>query len=339
MDGYQISTIVLGALLGIIMIINIMLIIMDRKTYVAVKHAYNNDEHCKYDKTNSPNCAGPTCSDAHCHPPYQTMDKNPAIKQIDTVLGGVKGWDDVDKIAPYSANLVSALERPQQLYVDGWDHQDTFNSVLYGVPNLPLGKVFYDNSGDGHIFIALRGTARGGDEWSEDSKYKQVQSTLFVGMGKIHNGFSEILYDIINPITDIINNIPYPIKTIVVTGHSLGASLSILIAVYLRIYHRNTKILCLPFACPRVGDPQFANAVDSMLNDNFQIYRFRNKDDLVPDTPWPVAPNFHNSEPYIYKHVGKEFYYSDNWGSIIWNHRLNNYIQAMYPPAKYQLWC
>ena len=338
------TSITLSALFGVIIFIIILIglfILFRYLNYLrAMDNAENNSTHCLYDKTGSPNCSGSSCSNSNeiCTPPYQHMGVAAAEKQIDALSSGRNlSWSDVSDIAAYSANLISSLERPQPLVVEGWSSQLSFNSK-YGPGDRPLGKVFYnDTPNNKYVFIAMRGTARKGSEWSEDFKYElvNVNSSIKIIEGNVHKGFLEIFNDIKSTIKNILQSASVADDTIVVvTGHSLGAALTILVGLFVKSLYKNNKIICTAFGCPRVGDLTFASSV---RNTDTIICRFTNTNDIITDSPLPVMPNMDNPEsPYIYEHVGIEFRYTENWGSYYWNHFLNTYIQAMSSPTSYR---
>lgn len=48
-------------------------------------------------------------------------------------------------------------------------------------------------------------------------------------------------------------------KKVVITGHSLGAAIALLDAVYLPLHLSGTTFVTNVFGLPRVGNPDFAN--------------------------------------------------------------------------------
>ncbi|EJD47790.1 alpha/beta-hydrolase, partial [Auricularia subglabra TFB-10046 SS5] len=75
----------------------------------------------------------------------------------------------------------------------------------------------------------------------------------------------------------------HPAASVTCTGHSLGAALSLLDAVFLRSQlPSTTDVKFIGFGAPRVGNQAFANHVDAVLGD---FTRINNKQDPVPKVP------------------------------------------------------
>ena len=75
----------------------------------------------------------------------------------------------------------------------------------------------------------------------------------------------------------------HPGATVVTVGHSLGAALSLLDAVYLPLHlPSNTSFKTVGYGLPRVGNPAFADYVDAHVED---FHRVTNRKDPVPILP------------------------------------------------------
>ena len=75
----------------------------------------------------------------------------------------------------------------------------------------------------------------------------------------------------------------HPGATVVTTGHSLGGALAQVSAVSLKLrLPSGTKVKYVGYSSPRVGNPAWANLVDSLVGD---VTRINNKKDLVPIIP------------------------------------------------------
>jgi predicted lipase len=74
-------------------------------------------------------------------------------------------------------------------------------------------------------------------------------------------------------------------SSVVVTGHSLGAALALLDAVYLPLHlPEGTGVRVVTYGMPRVGNRPFADYVDATLPGN--VTHVNNKKDPVPTVPW-----------------------------------------------------
>ncbi|KAF8180713.1 Alpha/Beta hydrolase protein [Mycena galopus ATCC 62051] len=103
---------------------------------------------------------------------------------------------------------------------------------------------------------------------------------------EVHNGFQTAWVQTSTPILDAVQQIQaqVPTASVLVTGHSLGAAVSLLDAIFLKQQlPSNTSIQVVGFGRPRVGNPAFADWVDSMFgsNNSFVVSR----DDPVPHVP------------------------------------------------------
>ena len=82
--------------------------------------------------------------------------------------------------------------------------------------------VLMEQEGD-ILYIAFRGSA-GNKDWADNSHFGLVSLHGNEGKEKVHRGFHERAESILK---DLLEKIPEELpKTIVLTGHSLGAALS-----------------------------------------------------------------------------------------------------------------
>jgi Lipase (class 3) len=87
-----------------------------------------------------------------------------------------------------------------------------------------------------------------------------------------------------------------------ITGHSLGSALATLSVPLMAPYQ--AKGMQCNQASPRVGNPAFAELIDSFADLGFPTYRLVNTADLVPKLPPPEVLVDH--QKYSYQHVGTE---------------------------------
>lgn len=84
--------------------------------------------------------------------------------------------------------------------------------------------------------------------------------------------------------------VEYPGFTVYLTGHSLGASLALLLAMDLyynkasEVFKNATDIRMVTFGSPRTGNKEFADAF-SRIKDTVQLYRVTHANDVVPHLP------------------------------------------------------
>lgn len=136
----------------------------------------------------------------------------------------------------------------------------------------------------------------------------------------IHSGFLDIYNNIRDKILKELNNIKP--KYLIISGHSLGASIATIAALDLSLLGFN--IVTYSFASPRVGNTEFSN----LVNESTNLYRIVNTCDIIPDGWLSVTPNFKDyKKPYIFTHTGIIKTFTSNWKSLIHNHAIENYSE------------
>ena len=160
------------------------------------------------------------------------------------------------------------------------------------------------------IVVIFRGTD-GVKDWLTNARIIQVKfgneetnmkwSEPPGSSAKVHRGFNQAFFSdgipekINKVIDDILAN--HPDYQILVTGHSLGAALSILCGVYLSLQRPTTEITVENFGSPRVGNDHFKNWANAIPN--LVIWRFVQGNDLVTHVPLALMN---------YSHVGHLFH-------------------------------
>lgn len=141
------------------------------------------------------------------------------------------------------------------------------------------------------------------------SNMKELVKEAHIGKKKfadgfVHRGFHDIyIKNIVNYLDIIKEN---EIETIV--GYSLGGALAILFACELAFQGRSPKTV-ITIASPKIGDQKIVD-----MNFPFEIYRIFNEKDIVTRLP-----------PFC-SHVGLPMNVTFDEGSIVENHRIENYL-------------
>eukprot|EP00475_Leptophrys_vorax_P045783 TRINITY_DN9639_c0_g1_i1.p1 TRINITY_DN9639_c0_g1~~TRINITY_DN9639_c0_g1_i1.p1 ORF type:complete len:285 (+),score=66.38 TRINITY_DN9639_c0_g1_i1:99-953(+) len=144
--------------------------------------------------------------------------------------------------------------------------------------------------------------------WLDDIVYIQ-KSGPFNGISvEVHDGFLQS-YEAVasNVVAEIISLVgKFPGYDIVLTGHSLGAAQTTLLAMDLAYNHGINKSYVITFGSPRVGDPAFASAFNAVYAG--RSWRVTHETDIVPHVPLQtmLTEKFH--------HVGTEVWYYDGNG-------------------------
>lgn len=158
-----------------------------------------------------------------------------------------------------------------------------------------------DATYDGFIAVVYRGTSSTFDI-AIDAKATLVPFDIpFVDDEDfcVHSGFNDAFRS--NDFHDVVTIMELdtvravkPNHKLVFCGHSLGAALSTLAAVYTACRLPNTEVLCVNFGSPRVGAIEFKHYVDNKVK-NCAVWRCVLEDDIVTRAP-PVSLG--------YEHIG-----------------------------------
>ena len=96
------------------------------------------------------------------------------------------------------------------------------------------GFVAYDHTKN-VIVVSLRGSANA-ENWISDFSFDSVQYSKCKGC-KVHIGFIEDYKSIEKSLNEAVDKLvkQYPMASIVTAGHSMGAALSVIVAIQLKI--------------------------------------------------------------------------------------------------------
>ncbi|CAN6289104.1 unnamed protein product [Urochloa humidicola] len=206
------------------------------------------------------------------------------------------------------------LVRP--LAPEAWLHPDS-NFMGYVAVATDEGAAA---AGRRDIVVAWRGTARP-MEWGNDALCVQAPAALLLGpaaavhpWAMVHWGFLSLYTStnahskfnstsardqVLEEVRRLMELYKDEETSITITGHSLGAALSILSAADIVAHGLNVPprdgggpprpcpVTAFVFACPRVGNPAFSDALGSFRD--LRALHVRNHGDPVPDLP-PSVP-------------------------------------------------
>ncbi|PCH44545.1 lipase [Wolfiporia cocos MD-104 SS10] len=115
----------------------------------------------------------------------------------------------------------------------------------------------------------------------------ELDSDLFPGISseiKVEQGFQgaqeKVAMDVLTAVQTTINT--YGTSHVTMVGHSLGAAISLLDAVYLPLHITDASFTYIGYGLPRVGNQEFANYVDASA---VSVTHINNKEDPVPILP------------------------------------------------------
>tara|TARA_R110000796_G_scaffold252639_2_gene389742 strand:- start:15725 stop:17896 length:2172 start_codon:yes stop_codon:yes gene_type:complete len=127
------------------------------------------------------------------------------------------------------------------------------------------------------ILISVRGSASF-DDWLRDFDARQVP--IKHGTGNAHRGFHEAYLVAQRFTADYLGRFYTNGQTIIVSGHSLGGSIALLLANWIKRLHYAPKVILYTYGAPRAGDRAFVESAKSLVH-----HRIVNNNDLVPSVP------------------------------------------------------
>ena len=147
------------------------------------------------------------------------------------------------------------------------------------------------------IYVVIRGSSSVMN-WLDDFEVRLVPYETFPECNcNVHNGFYRSALGVVDKMLTSVKalRLQYPGYSVVVTGHSYGASCGQLLAMELVKVGINVKVY--DYGQPRVGDAKYAAFVNSKIT---EYYRTTHNKDIVPHVP-PI-------EGFGYQHSCKEIF-------------------------------
>jgi hypothetical protein len=132
------------------------------------------------------------------------------------------------------------------------------------------------------IYVALRGSSSL-INWLDDLEVRLIPYTTFPECNcNVHTGFYKSALGVRNKTIDTVKLLKkiYPTYSLVITGHSYGASVGQLLAMELIKEGINVKLY--NYGQPRVGDDKYAAFVNTKIN---EYWRTTHNKDIVPHVP------------------------------------------------------
>lgn len=187
----------------------------------------------------------------------------------------------------------------------------------------PFGFLAVQQSGGLNV-LAIRGTETVLD-WVADAEFSLVDFAY--GAGKVEKGFNAVFEGMIPDLSAILSDLSA--KSLVVSGHSLGSSLTTLIGPY-AVQEHGIGVANYNTASPLTGDQAFATFTEGLSG--LSTFRLVNLDDIVPRLP---------PEELGFVHVGPAAQFSESHGSTELERIADNhsgcctYAYAIMNPAAY----
>jgi hypothetical protein len=159
----------------------------------------------------------------------------------------------------------------------GFVYEDTLYDITTDLQGY-IGYLPFTKS----IYVALRGSSSALN-WLDDAEIKLVDYTTFPDCKcKVHYGFYRSIQGIVNRTISTVSILKkrFPHYTVIMTGHSYGASTGQLLAM--ELYKANITAEIYNFGQPRVGEAHYAAFVNSVIPN---YWRFTHNKDIVPHLP------------------------------------------------------
>eukprot|EP00238_Polyblepharides_amylifera_P002895 CAMPEP_0196585978 /NCGR_PEP_ID=MMETSP1081-20130531/52768_1 /TAXON_ID=36882 /ORGANISM="Pyramimonas amylifera, Strain CCMP720" /LENGTH=284 /DNA_ID=CAMNT_0041907707 /DNA_START=152 /DNA_END=1006 /DNA_ORIENTATION=+ len=175
-------------------------------------------------------------------------------------------------------SLHALLEDPD-LYLQGF----------VGIVNSSVSESVAPSS---HILLAFRGTISSSlADWISDFKFQQTAPYIDRPDIKVHSGFYAAYTHMLQAQVKAIL-LELPDLPLILTGHSLGASLAVLCAWDLHVYHARKVAAVYTFGQPRIGNFQFAISYAKLVPN---LWRATHAHDIVPHIP-PTEQGFYHPQ-------------------------------------------
>ena len=195
--------------------------------------------------------------------------------------------------------------------------KDKYNTMILGGPatGFIYKETLYDVKTDlqGYIgilpttksiYLVIRGSSST-INWLDDFEVKLVPYNTFPECNcKVHYGFYNSALGVVTKTINTVKSlrVKYPGYSVVVTGHSYGASSVQLLGMELE--KNGVKVEIYNYGQPRVGESKYAGFVNTKIH---EYYRTTHNKDIVPHVP-PI-------EGFGYKHSCREIF-EDSTGKL-----------------------
>ncbi len=235
------------------------------------------------------------------------------------------------EVARYCADLVARIEYLDIQDPKGLKRED----LVYSLDKTPVFGCIWSSGST--MWIGYRGTMDI-KEWVQNFQFDQEifteeedvtsQTKLkflrnVSTQPNVHSGFLKIYEQFRDSVLATVKRINP--RKIIVCGHSLGGAVATINALDLK--NSGYDVSAYTFASPKIGDKSFCDIVESS---KLKLFRIFNTLDIIPTLPTSVSPNIKNTkQPFFYNDCGEPVFFSTNWKSLVNNHTMGIYIDAL----------
>ncbi len=184
----------------------------------------------------------------------------------------------------------------------------------------PMGFIAKDEK---NVYLIFRGTVMK-QEFLKDAKIVFEPYLLRTDWGKVAVGFLEVYNACRASFIDELKKLDASLN-LFISGHSLGAALSVLALPDVVKATQFKKPTLYNFGCPRVGDNNFVTAYNALPGQ--KTFRIVNSSDLVPSVPPPAIPI--PAPGYYYSHVDVPVEFNVQFNDVGKNHSMVTYLDVL----------
>lgn len=144
------------------------------------------------------------------------------------------------------------------------------------------------------IYVVFRGSSSA-KNWIDDFEIKKTAYLTYPECKcNVHSGFynaaTNLKQSVIQSVQSLQNQYKY--SNVILTGHSLAASICQLIAMELTAINMKIQLQVYNFGQPRIGDVPYSIFVNKKIQN---LWRFTHNKDMVPHTPPMSAIDYYHS--------------------------------------------
>ena len=174
------------------------------------------------------------------------------------------------------------------------DCEDMKLKLVYKSDTTDKGQVIIVTT-EAFMLVGFHGSSKPIATWLSDVHTKQIKFPCI--RCKVNHDFYHQFLEMVDKTIDALTELheQEPLLPIYISGHSSGAALSTLLAVYISIHYPSLPVThVFTFGSPRVGNTEFATFANKIIGERW--FRVMNQLDIVPSIP---------SQSFGYHHVGQ----------------------------------